>query len=74
MIDAATHAGKTVINSKSARDFAKTAGKKVTSKAAEATGDLVGSKIADKNTSLGNKERQQASEQSERSEREKERD
>ena len=50
MIDAATHAGKTVINSKNARDFAKTAGKKVTSKAAEATGDLVGSKIAYKIT------------------------
>ena len=34
-------------------NFAKTAGKKVVQKSAEATGDLIGNKIADKITSLG---------------------
>ena len=33
---------------------AKTASKKVVQKTAEATGDLIGNKIADKTTSLGN--------------------
>ena len=40
--------------------FAKTAGKKIVEKSAEATGDLIGNKIADEITSLGkskNKER-----------------
>ena len=46
------NAGKTVIISKQARDFAKTAGKKVANKTAEATGDLVGNKIVDKITSM----------------------
>ena len=34
-------------------NFAKTAGKKVVQKSAEAPGDLIGNKIADKITSLG---------------------
>ena len=33
--------------------FAKTAGKKIVQKSEEATGDLIGNKIADKITSLG---------------------
>ena len=52
MINAGMKAGKKIAESKSTRDFAKTAGKKVISKTAEATGDLVGSKIADKTTSM----------------------
>ena len=42
-------------------NFAKTAGKKIVQKSAEATRDLVGNKIADKITSLGksrNKEKE----------------
>ena len=35
------------------QDFAKIAGKKVIHKTAEASGDLVGNKIADKITSMG---------------------
>ena len=35
-------------------DAAKTASKRVVQKTAEATGDLIGNKIADKTTSLGN--------------------
>ena len=38
---------------KTSKDFAKIAGKKVIHKTAEATGDLVGNKIADKITSMG---------------------
>ena len=34
-------------------EFAKTAGKRMVQKSAEATGDLIGNKIADKITSLG---------------------
>ena len=34
-------------------DAAKTASKRVVQKTAEATGDLIGNKIADKNTSIG---------------------
>ena len=34
-------------------EFAKTAGKRIVQKSAEATGDLIGYKIADKITSLG---------------------
>ena len=37
---------------KTSKDFAKIAGKKVIYKTAEATGDLVGNKIADKITSI----------------------
>ena len=44
LMDAATKASK---------NFAKIAGKKVIHKTAEATGDLVGNKIADKITSMG---------------------
>ena len=36
-------------------NFTKTVGKRVLKKFAEATGDLIGNKIADKITSLGNK-------------------
>ena len=38
---------------KQGSEFAKTAGKKIVQKSAEATGDLIGNKIADKITSLG---------------------
>ena len=38
---------------KQGTNFAKTAGKKIVEKSAEATGDLIGNKIADKITSLG---------------------
>ena len=38
---------------KTRTNFAKTAGKKIVQKSAEATGDLIGNKIADKITSLG---------------------
>ena len=38
---------------KTGKDFATTAGKKIVHKSAEATGDLVGNKIADKITSMG---------------------
>ena len=38
---------------KQGTNFAKTAGKKIVPKSAEAIGDLVGNKIADKITSLG---------------------
>ena len=38
---------------KTSKNFAKTAGKKVIHKIAEATGDLVGNKIADKIASVG---------------------
>ena len=44
LTDTATKAGK---------DLATTAGKKIIHKSAEATGDLIGNKIADKITSLG---------------------
>ena len=38
---------------KTGKEFAKIAGKKVVHKTAEATGDLVGNKTADKITSIG---------------------
>ena len=38
---------------KTSKNFTKTADKKVIHKTAEATGDLVGNKIADKITSMG---------------------
>ena len=38
---------------KTGKDFATIAGKKIVHKSAEATGDLVGNKIADKITSMG---------------------
>ena len=46
---------------KQGTNFAKTAGKKIIQKTAEATGDLIGNKIADKINSLGkskNKEKE----------------
>ena len=46
-------------------EFAKTAGKRIVQKSAEAAGDLIGSKIADKITSLGkskNKEKETSEE------------
>ena len=49
--------GKKVATSKVTNDFAKAAGKKVVNKTVEATGDLVGSKIADKITSMKSKGR-----------------
>ena len=47
--------GKKIIDTtkKQGSEFAKTAGKRIVQKSAEATGDLIGSKIADKITSLG---------------------
>ena len=50
---------------KQGREFAKTAGKRIVQKSAEATGDLLGNKIADKFTSLGkskNKEKETSEE------------
>ena len=46
--------GKKIIDTteKQGSEFAKTAGKKIVQKSAEATGDLIGNKIADKITSL----------------------
>ena len=41
------------ITKKQGSKFAKTAGKRIVQKSAEATGDLIGNKIADKITSLG---------------------
>ena len=38
---------------KQGSEFAKIAGKRIVQKSAEATGDLIGNKIADKITSLG---------------------
>ena len=52
MMNAGMKAGKKIAESKNTRDFAKTAGKKILGKTSEATGDLVGSKIADKITSM----------------------
>ena len=46
---------------KQGSEFAKIAGKKIVQRSAEATGDLIGNKVADKITSLGtseNKEKQ----------------
>ena len=47
--------GKNIIDTtkKQGSEFAKTAGRKIIQKSAEATGDLIGNKIADKITSLG---------------------
>ena len=56
--------GKSIINSKNvkklmddatktSKDFTRIAGKRIIHKSAEATGDLVGNKIADKITSMG---------------------
>ena len=55
--------GKKIIDTtkKQGSEFAKTAGKRIVQKSAEATGDLIGNKIADKITSLGkskNKEKE----------------
>ena len=49
--------GKKLTNTaiKTGKDSATTAGKKVVHKSAEATGDLIGNKIADKITSASNK-------------------
>ena len=53
--------GKKILdNSISAKDFAKIAGKKVLTNSAEATGDLIGNKIADRITkSTRNKEQKE---------------
>ena len=47
--------GKKIIDTtkKQGSEFAKTAGKRIVKKTAEATGDLIGNEIADKITSLG---------------------
>ena len=55
--------GKKIIDTtqKQRSEFAKTAGKRIVQKSAEATGDLIGNKITDKITSLGkskNKEKE----------------
>ena len=44
-------------------EFGKIAGKKILTKSAEATGDLIGSKIADKITSFKSKEKPQVTEE-----------
>ena len=54
--------GKTILdqNIDAGKDFAKIAGKKVLTKSAEATGDLIGNKIADRiNKSTRNKEQKE---------------
>ena len=50
--------GKKIMDAaeKEGTNFSKEAGKKILQKSAEATGDLIGNKIADKITSLGNKQ------------------
>ena len=51
---------------KQGSEFAKTAGKRIVQKSAEATGDLSGNKTADKITSLGkskNKEKEMSEEE-----------
>ena len=47
--------GKKILDTtkKQGSEFAKTTGKKIVQKSAEATGDLIGNKIADKIKSLG---------------------
>ena len=47
--------GKKIVDTtkKQGSEFAKTAGKRIDKKSAEATGDLIGNKITDKITSLG---------------------
>ena len=61
--------GKKIIDTtkkKQGSEFAKTAGKRIVQKSAEATGDLAGNKIADKITSLGkskNKEKETSEEE-----------
>ena len=47
------------IATKTGIDAAKTASKRVVQKAAEATGDLIGNKMADKITSLGKPKKKQ---------------
>ena len=42
-----------MVQKKTRKDFSKIAGTKIIHKSAEATGDLVGNKIADKITSMG---------------------
>ena len=63
LMNSATKTGKKIGNkygkklmdnaTKTGKEFAKIAGKKVVHKTAEATGDLVGNKTADKITSIG---------------------
>ena len=60
--------GKKIIDTtkKQGSEFAKTASKRIVPKSAEATGDLIGNKIADKITSLGkskNKEKEASEEE-----------
>ena len=61
--------GKKIIDTtkkKQGSEFAKSAGKRIVQKSAEATGDLAGNKIADKITSLGkskNKEKETSEEE-----------
>ena len=54
---------------KQGSEFTKTAGKRIIQKSAEATGDLIGNKIADRITSLGkskNKEKETSEEEEKR--------
>ena len=60
--------GKKIIDTtkRQGSEFAKTAGKRIVQKSAEATGDLIGNEIADKITSLGkskNKEKEASEEE-----------
>ena len=60
--------GKIIIDTtkKQGSEFAKTADKRIVQKSAEATGDLIGNKIADKITELGiskNKEKETSEEE-----------
>ena len=53
LVDSATKLGLKKAATEISKNFAKTASKKVLHKASEATGDLIGNKIADKITSMG---------------------
>ena len=59
--------GKKVIDTtkKQGSEFAKTGGKRIVQKSAEATGDLIGNKIADKINSLGKSKNKEMSEEEE---------
>ena len=50
---------------KQGSEFAKTSGKRIVQKIAEATGDLIGNNVADKITSLGKSKNKETSEEEE---------
>ena len=56
---------KKLMDTKTGIDVAKTASKRVVQKTAEATGDLIGNKIADKVTSIGKLKEKEKSKETE---------